>query len=565
MMAAKFYQSIESGSVFNSLIEDEAGVWMISYERPAAPFFVSWRLIEAQYERAQTPQQYVEYANRTIYNKAQERRLNIISSLLADECCIKDKSLRKRKVREASISHGVIEKAVYRIYYRYLATRILTAKKERGPVIRPDFDWAIHTFYFSSKRMSLRAAYETMLLAKYVDTDGELLGNYPSWRSFERYYYSRGYNRDPAKLVAREGKSKYQRDFRPLSGSVMGWKAAVGSYQMDATQADIFLVSRADRDTVVGRPYIYLAVDTASHLIAGIYIGFEAGLQAVLSCLANAAEDKVKFCAKYGIQIAADQWPSKGVPYEIITDQGREFTGEGVSTFCRRYGTELHVLPPFRPDQKGIVEKSFDLIQSKYKPQLRGKGVVEPDAQERWATDYSSQAVLNLDEFTAVVINCILAINTGHILPTGETPVQLWSRLPDNLLQVDSWEVYYMGLPQIESKVGRKGISCNGFWYMPNPECQMRVGDKVKVVFDEECVECIYIVQSGKCYPCHLSSSCREYAGIGMAESRLLKDKIATRRRENEKRGIIANIKLNKVIGEIVNGKYGTERGNENE
>ena len=100
---------------------------------------------------------------------------------------------------------------------------------------------------------------------------------------------------------------------------------------------------------------------------------------------------------------------------------------------------------------------------------------------------------------------------------------------------------------------------------MPNPECQMRVGDKVKVVFDEECVECIYIVQSGKCYPCHLSSSCREYAGIGMAESRLLKDKIATRRRENEKRGIIANIKLNKVIGEIVNGKYGTERGNENE
>lgn len=46
-MAAKFYQSIESGSLFNSLIEDEAGVWMISYERPAAPFFVSWRLMKA--------------------------------------------------------------------------------------------------------------------------------------------------------------------------------------------------------------------------------------------------------------------------------------------------------------------------------------------------------------------------------------------------------------------------------------------------------------------------------------------------------------------------------------
>lgn len=238
-MAAKFYQSIESGSLFNSLIEDEAGVWMISYERPAAPFFVSWRLMEAQYERAQTPQQYEEYANKTIYNKAQSRRLSLISRLLSDERCIKDKSLRKRKVREASVEHGVTEKAVYRVYYRYLATRILTAKKKRELAARPDFDWAIRTFYFSSKRMSLRAAYETMLLAKYVDSNGDLIGNYPSWRSFERYYYSRGYNRDPAKLVAREGRSKYQRDFRPLSGSVMGWKAAVGSYQMDATQADI--------------------------------------------------------------------------------------------------------------------------------------------------------------------------------------------------------------------------------------------------------------------------------------------------------------------------------------
>ena len=142
-MAAKFYQSIESGSLFNSLIEDEAGVWMISYERPAAPFFVSWRLMEAQYERAQTPQQYEEYANKTIYNKAQSRRLSLISRLLSDERCIKDKSLRKRKVREASIEHGITEKAVYRVYYRYLATRILTAKKERGPVIRSDFDWAI--------------------------------------------------------------------------------------------------------------------------------------------------------------------------------------------------------------------------------------------------------------------------------------------------------------------------------------------------------------------------------------------------------------------------------------
>ena len=96
---------------------------------------------------------------------------------------------------------------------------------------------------------------------------------------------------------------------------------------MDATQADIYLVSRSDPSTVIGRPYIYLAVDTASQIIAGVYIGFDAGLKSVISCLANAARDKKEFCAEYGIDIAEEQWPSKGIPYEIITDQGREFIG----------------------------------------------------------------------------------------------------------------------------------------------------------------------------------------------------------------------------------------------
>lgn len=254
MNATKFYQSKESGLLYNSLIEDKSGAWLISYDKPAAPFFVSCGFINAHYQRTQTPQKYEEYANVTNYSSAQKRRLLFISGLLSDERCITDKSTRRRKVKEASVTYGVTEKAIYRIYYRYLATRIITAKKERTPIAHPDYDWAIRTFYFSSKRMSLRSAYETMLLTKYIDSNGDLLPDYPSWRSFERYYYSRGYNKDPAKLIAREGKSKYQRDFRPITGSVMGWKAAIGSYQMDATQADIFLVSRVDRESVVGRP-----------------------------------------------------------------------------------------------------------------------------------------------------------------------------------------------------------------------------------------------------------------------------------------------------------------------
>ena len=128
----------------------------------------------------------------------------------------------------------------------------------------------------------------------------------------------------------------------------------------------------------MGRPNIYLAVDTATQLIAGIDVGMEAGEGAVMACLANAAENKVEFCAQYGIQIEPEQWPSRGVPDEIITDQGREFTGERMNEFCTRYGTELQVCPPFRPDRKGTVEKTLDLPHRRSQPLPRGQVVLAP-------------------------------------------------------------------------------------------------------------------------------------------------------------------------------------------
>ena len=39
----------------------------------------------------------------------------------------------------------------------------------------------------------------------------------------------------------------------------------------------------------------------------------------------------------------------------------------------------------------------FDLVQSTYKPLLKGKGVIESDTQERGAPDYSRQGTLDLE------------------------------------------------------------------------------------------------------------------------------------------------------------------------
>lgn len=85
-----------------------------------------------------------------------------------------------------------------------------------------------------------------------------------------------------------------------------------------------------------------------------------------MRCLENACRDKAEWCDQHGAPIAPEQWPSYGLPYEVITDKGREFCGSRMQELCRRYGVELITQAPFRPDRKGLVEQAFHLLQERY-------------------------------------------------------------------------------------------------------------------------------------------------------------------------------------------------------
>ena len=97
----------------------------------------------------------------------------------------------------------------------------------------------------------------------------------------------------------------------------------------------------------------------------------------------------------------------------VVTDNGREYVS-AIFDQLADLGVSLVNLPPFRPELKGVCEKCFDLLQSSYKPYLRGKGVIEPDFQKRGARDYRLDACLILEEFDRVILRCITAppINT---------------------------------------------------------------------------------------------------------------------------------------------------------
>lgn len=473
------------GEIYRVLVQEGSGCWLISYDSPAAPFFVGDM---GEYERTTPPLS----PDGQLSEAAQKRAAIIAPLIVAGDAAITDKANRSKIARLIAAAHSTTPRRVLRLYYRYIATGQLLSPKARSPTANPDFDWAIKKFYYSAKKLSLRGTYEMLLLQRYCDHQGHLAPVHPSFASFRSYFYSHNFHKSPQKIIARQGLSHYQRNCQPAFGTASEWRKHPGSYQIDATEADIYLLS--DSGTPF-RPYIYLAVDSATQLIAGVWAGESCDELSVMRCLEHACRDKAEWCERHSITIDPEQWPSHGLPYEVITDKGREFCGGRMQELCRRYGVELISQAPFRPDRKGLVEQAFHLLQERYKPLLRGKGVIEPDAQERWATDYREQAVLNLEDFTQVLIHCIIYLNSGRALSSGHTPAQLWAESTPQLLHVDAEELRLMSLPRTTAKLSRKGLRVNGIWYVPADIKGMYLGDTLTLAYDPTNLSAVYLVE----------------------------------------------------------------------
>ena len=306
-------------TIYRRLVADDAGIWVIAYLNPKAPFRISHQEAIA-IQRILPPEDM-----RTIdppgkkAMEAKEKRLQTLMPLIEDDGYIVSSKRRNAVVKAIAGQCGLTERTVFQWYYDYLAGgEMRLCPKPRQLPKKPLTDdqkcirWAINKYYYSSRRMSLRSAYDMMLLGRYTSEEGKLMDCYPTFQQFRYFYYSKA-NNPVKKVISREGIGEYQRNYRPLYGSASTGKDKIGVYQLDATIADIYLVSRHNRKQIIGRPYVYLAVDTATRLIAGIYIARSWDV-AVTECPA-AAGDKVAFCRRYGVEITGGGMALKGVAY----------------------------------------------------------------------------------------------------------------------------------------------------------------------------------------------------------------------------------------------------------
>lgn len=370
--------------------------------------------------------------------------------------------------------------------------------------------WALNKFYFSYQKHSLNTAYTMMLKSKYCDGNGKLLSEYPTFNQF-RYFYRKRKN-NQTYYISRNGLTNYQRNNRPLLGDgVQEYAKAPGMGMLDATVCDIYLVN--EYGGIVGRPILTACVDTYSSLCCGYALTWEGGMYSLRQLMLNVVTDKQELCRKQGINIDSYEWDSSMCPSVLVTDQGTEYVSN-----CFGQITELGIkvinLPVYRPELKGCIEKFFDIIQDLFRPYLKGRGLIEPDFQERGAHDYRKDACLTLEQFEKVLIRCIIYYNSQRIIENFPyTEDMLKSKIAPyandifkygmnlegvNLVKVDKRQLILTLLPRTEGKFTRSGLIVNRVRYKNSNYAEKYLsGGVVTVAYNPDDSSSVWLVEKG--------------------------------------------------------------------
>jgi len=211
-------------------------------------------------------------------------------------------------------------------------------------------------------------------------------------------------------------------------------------YLLDATIADVYLVSMLDRKVVVGRPTLYLCVDLFSRMIVGFWVGFEkASYEGAALALESIATPKDQLCARYGFFISETDWPCIYMPATFHLDRGAEFMTTEPWNRLAKYGMSVENSRPYTPTWRAVVERRFGCLPVIYQRQMFG--VVERDWYTRAARPYPWDAVHTLRSFVLQLLRAIHVYHRTPILDDQPPPEMVGSGRANTPLNRWTWGI----------------------------------------------------------------------------------------------------------------------------
>lgn len=231
---------------------------------------------------------------------------NVIKDIVKQEPEIYEKAKKTKLVNHVMEMHGVSYPAVHKYLRKYWqrgktidallpdyrnsgakgkeripgSTKRGRPRKEQEVGINIDeetkqnFRHTIEKYYLTTKKIRLTDVYKMLIRKFYVDDyyyeDGApklvIKNEIPTFGQF-RYWYLKEYSVSESTL-ARQGRKKYEKDFREVLGSSTFEAFGPGyRFQIDATIADFYLISSYNPDWIIGRPVLYVVIDVFSRLI----------------------------------------------------------------------------------------------------------------------------------------------------------------------------------------------------------------------------------------------------------------------------------------------------------
>ncbi len=422
--------------------------------------------------------------------------------------------------------------------------------------IRQVFRVSVTRYYATQTKFTLRGAYDQMIADFFcdhtIDHESGLVTHSQNvdmavrgFPSFWQFSYWLEQDNDRLDIKRKRMKARiYDKDLRGLLGTSTAEVWGPGArYQIDATIADVYLLSRIDRHKIIGRPVLYIVIDVFSRMIVGIYVGLEGpSWVGAMMALANTVADKTIFCKQYGREIAPDEWPCRHLPAILLGDRG-EIEGRTIETLINNFNVTVENAAAYRADWKGVVEQRFRLLPSKFKPYV--PGYIDVDFRARGGKDYRLDAVLDLDQFTQIIIECVLYYNNHHELKRYDkdrdlaadqvpaVPIDLWewgiSNRSGSLRQCPEDLVRFSLLPVEEATVTLNGIRLQGTFYTCQKAVEERWFDrarqrgtwKVKVSHDPRNLDEIYLHDPGapmQFQVCQMTERSRSYRKMSVWE-----------------------------------------------
>lgn len=384
-----------------------------------------------------------------------------------------------------------------------------------------------YTFPYAHRRFKdMYEAYFPDVLEENIPTNWQM-----------KHFYQREYTQ-VEKIQKRTNPNTYKKDVRPLHGTANLHALGPGSrFEIDATIADIYLVSDSDRSWIVGRPVVYIVIDVFSRLVVGFYVGFEnPSYVAAIQALQNAMTDKVALCQQYNIEIEAGDWPAIGLPDAILADRG-ELLGNQIESLEKSFSVRIENTPPYRGDAKGIVERNFKTLQADFTPFAPGV-VTGTKVKKRGGKDYRLDAKLSVSDFKEIILSSIFYHNQFAVLSKYDRHADIPADLPLVPLELWRWGVQHRTgrlravpehilrlslLPRTKATVSSLGICVFGIYFtcteviaagwMHRSKIVDRP-DKVSVAYDPNVADEIYLFPNeGKAefWICKLSERSREF------------------------------------------------------